>query len=73
MHVVLLQQLNGDEYVVNVAKHQGPFFRIAFLLLGKCHRVTSPVPMRIQVVRSMVAIIERETIALPGISVNVQV
>lgn len=73
MHVILLQQLDGDEYIVNVAKYQGPFFRVAFLLLGKGHGVASPVPMGIQVMRSMVAIVEGETVALSGISVKVQV
>jgi len=73
MHVILLQQLDGDEYVVNVAEYQGPFFRVAIFLFGKGYGVASPVPMGIQVVRSMVAIIEGETIALSGISVNVQV
>lgn len=73
MHVILLQQLNGDEYVVNVAEYQSPLFCVATLLFGKGHWVASPVSMGIQVMRSMVAIVERETIALYGISVRLRV
>lgn len=56
--VVFAQQIHSNEDVVNVPEDQGPFLGIAVFALDECHRVISPVATRIQVVRSVVPIVE---------------
>ena len=68
MHVVLLQNLDRNENKVYVAKHQGTLLGITLLLPDKGTWVVSPVATGIQMMRSMVAVIEREAIALSSVS-----
>ena len=68
MHVVLLQNLDRNENKVYVAKHQGTLLGITLLLPDKGTWVVSPVATGIQMMRSMVAVIEREAIALFNVS-----
>lgn len=69
MHVVLLQNLDRNENKVYVAKHQGTLLGITLLLSDKGTWVVSPVATGIQMMRSMVAVIKREAIALSSVSI----
>lgn len=70
MHVVLLQHLDRNEDKVNVAKYQGTLLGITLLLSDKGAWMVSPVAAGIQMMRSMVPIIEREAIALSNVSTD---
>lgn len=69
MHVILLEKLYGNKDEVNVVETQGPLFSVLFLLLEKGQWVVPPVSTGIQVVRSVVTIVEGETVALFRISI----
>lgn len=64
MKVVLAQQIHSDEYIVDVPKYQGPFLGVPLPTLDECLWVVSPVPARVQVVRGVVSVVEREAVAL---------
>lgn len=64
MKIVLANQIHGDEDVVNVTEDECPFLGVLVYLLDERDRVVSPVTARVQVMGSVIAIVEREAVAL---------
>lgn len=62
--VIFSQQSNGDHEVVNVAEYKGAFFGIGVLGFDETERVVAPVTAGVEVVRSVIAIIEAMAVAL---------
>jgi hypothetical protein len=68
--VVLPKQIHSNENVIDVSEDQSIFLGIDILLLEERDRVISPVATRVQVVRSVVAVIERESVTLLFVSLD---
>jgi hypothetical protein len=62
--VVLSQQVDCQEEVVDVVKHDCLFVRVLLLLRKECNRVLAPVAERVEVMRGVVAIVVAVSIAL---------
>lgn len=62
--VVLLQQVDGDEDVVNVVEDEGILLGVFGLALEESRGVVAPVSKRVQVMRGVVTIVVTEPIAL---------
>lgn len=68
--VVLPKQVHSNENVIDISEDQSIFLSIEVLLLKESDRVISPVTTRVQVVRSVVAVIERESVTLIFVSLS---
>lgn len=64
MFVVFPKQVDSDENVINVPENEGVFLGIAVLLLEKGDGVVSPMATRVEVVRSVIAIVKGEPVTL---------
>lgn len=64
MFVVFPEQVDSDENVINVPEDEGVFLGIAVLLLEKGDGVVSPMATRVEVVRSVIAIVKGEPVTL---------
>ena len=65
--VILRQQSDRDHQVVDVVEHQCPSFAVRFLRLQEMHGLIAPVTARVQVVCSVIAVVEAVTVALRGV------
>lgn len=66
--IVLPKQVHSDEDIIDISEDQGILPGIAILLLEESDRMISPMATGVEVVRGVVAIVERESVTLYSMS-----